>query len=109
MVIAKFGFLNKLEFEPEVSLFFGSEDVIDVKIGRVIGPLGRPRPTVNYFTTTQFGLMNTEFQFPLTLSLGDFDFELGYNINIPHSLDPDYSYKVTGYVNFSVGYILDLN
>lgn len=108
-VIAKFGFLNKLEFEPEISLFFGSEDIIDVKIGRVIGPLGRPRPSINYFTSTQFGLMNTEIQFPLTLTLGDFDFELGYNINFPRSLDPDYSYDITGYFNFSIGYILDLN
>lgn len=107
-VIAKFGFFDKLEFEPEVSFFFGSEDVIDVTVGRVIGPLGRPRPSINYFTSTEFGLMNTELQFPLTLSLSNFDFELGYNINLPHSLDPDFNYDVTGYLNFSVGYILSL-
>lgn len=108
LVIVKFGFLNKLEFEPEISMFFGSEDVIDIKIGTVIGPLGRPRPTINYTTSSQFGLMNSEIKLPLTLTLGDFDLELGYNVNIPHSLDPDFAYNVTGYLNFSVGYMLSL-
>ena len=108
LLIARFGFLNKIEFEPEASLFFGSEDVVDVKIGRVIGPLGRPRPTIDYITSTQFGLMNLEIKFPFTMTLGNFDFELGYNINIPRSLDPDFAYDVTGYLNFSVGYMLSM-
>lgn len=107
--LAKFSLFNKLEFEPEVSFFWGSEKVLLLKTFQVTGLRGRVFYEYDdYVEKSKFGLMNAELKLPFTLSLGDFDFELGYNINFPRSLDPDYKYDITGYFNFSIGYIIGL-
>ncbi len=63
---------------------------------------------VDYEEIDTFSLINTQINFPLQLNYKDFDFELGYNYNVPHNISQSsFTYKNTGFFNFSVGYLLD--
>ncbi|KGL64199.1 hypothetical protein [Polaribacter sp. Hel1_85] len=61
------------------------------------------------FNFDVFDLLNTQINFPLSLSLKSWDFELGYNLNLPNSLVYEDSLKNTSYFNLSVGYLFDLS
>ncbi|MDE3742098.1 hypothetical protein [Maribacter polysaccharolyticus] len=56
-----------------------------------------------------FDLLNTQINLPLTLSTKSWDFEVGYNINIPSPVESETKLKTTGFFNLSVGYLIDLD
>jgi hypothetical protein len=56
-----------------------------------------------------FDLLNTQLNFPFSLTTNSWDFELGYNLNLPNSLVNENPLKTTGFFNLSVGYMFDLN
>jgi hypothetical protein len=56
-----------------------------------------------------FDLLNTQINIPLNLTTNSWDFEVGYNLNLPNSLINENSLKTTGFFNLSVGYMFDLN
>lgn len=105
--IVRFGRLNRIKFEPEVSFYLGSDKTIISQLGIVPG-----RFPIEYETTqvekTKFGWMNTELKLPVTISLGNFDFELGYNLNFPRSAVSSEKIGSTTYFNFSIGYLISL-
>ncbi|MDG1227732.1 MAG: hypothetical protein P8P15_07140, partial [Polaribacter sp.] len=67
------------------------------------------RPVLKTFNFDVFGLLNTQVNLPLSLSLKSWDFELGYNLNIPNSLKQEDAYKTTSYFHLSLGYLFDLS
>ncbi len=105
--ILKFGKYNRIQFEPEISLYFGSDQTIITQVSIVPGRLPR-----QYITTelekSKFGWMNTELKLPITVSYRSLDFEIGYNLNFPRSIVTTDKLKVTSYFNFSVGYAISL-
>jgi len=56
-----------------------------------------------------FDLLNTQLNFPISLTTNSWDFELGYNLNLPNALVNENTLKTTGFFNLSVGYMFDLN
>ena len=54
-------------------------------------------------------LLNTQINIPFSLSLKSWDFELGYNINLPNALENEDSLNTTSYFSFSAGYLFDLS
>ena len=62
----------------------------------------------DYEINTVFDLINTQLNFPLILSTNSFDFELGYSVNFPNALGDESNLKSTGFLNFSIGYLLNL-
>lgn len=61
------------------------------------------------FNFDVFDLLNTQINIPLSLSLKSWDFEVGYNLNLPNTLVSESNLKNTNYFNFSVGYLFDLS
>ncbi|PQV48187.1 hypothetical protein CLV33_10533 [Jejuia pallidilutea] len=64
-------------------------------------------PTIEYIYNDIFDLLNTQINIPLTLITKSWDFELGYNINFPSRLETEPELKTTGFVNLSIGYLID--
>lgn len=67
------------------------------------------RTVLRTFNFDVFDLLNTQINIPLSLSLKSWDFELGYNLNLPNALSYESDLKTTSYFNFSVGYLFDLS
>lgn len=105
--ILKFGKYNRIEFEPEISLYFGTDQTIITQVSIVPGRFPRQYIT-NELEKSKFGWMNTELKLPITVSYKSFDFELGYNLNFPRSIVTTDKLKATSYFNFSVGYAISL-
>lgn len=103
--LLKFGKYNKIQFEPEISMYFSSETVEYDSYYYLNDYLGS-EPISDYYTQEVFGLMNTQIQLPVSLSYKKFDFELGYIVNVPRSLDKNYYYDKSSYINLSIGYII---
>ncbi len=98
----KFGYSNKLSFEPEVSVYFGYQTAIYGQFGvDFLSFLNR--------SSEEFGLMNTELAFPMTLSLGGFDLEAGYYIDFPRALGLEPKIDPVSWFGLSVSYMFDLN
>ncbi|WP_068475185.1 hypothetical protein [Saccharicrinis aurantiacus] len=94
--IADFGSFNNLQFVPEISFFYDSEDVVYAT------------ESEEFTYNSEFGWMNTEITFPLMLNINNFDLEIAYTYNLPRSLDPIYEYNNTSLFSFSIGYIFDM-
>ena len=95
--------LKKLRFEPRLSFFFGNETVL---LTSIIEAPGRFSPN-NFVQSTatldeKYGLLNTQIRLPVSLTYNNFDFEIGYNYNIPRSLGGK-NLGNTSFVNISVG------
>lgn len=60
-----------------------------------------------YIYNDIFDLLNTQINIPLTLSTKSWDFELGYNINMPSAVETEPELKTTGFLNISIGYLID--
>ena len=101
--VVRFGKYNKIQLEPELSLFIGSETVELENVG------GQQVTQTIYSTEDTYGLLNSQFYLPVCLYIGDFDLELGYSINIPTTRDENITYPVRSYFSFSMGYLLPLN
>jgi len=102
------GYQKKLRLEPRIALLFGNESVLTTtsqSLGRGFFQTAQETETI----IEKYGLINTQLRLPLSLTYGNFDFEIGYNYNIPRSLDSEASPLAnTSYFNVSVGYLLDL-
>lgn len=67
------------------------------------------RSILRNFNFDVFDLLNTQINIPLSLSSKSWDFELGYNLNLPNALENESNLETTKYFNFSVGYLFDLS
>jgi hypothetical protein len=104
--VARFGKENKIRIEPEASLIFGSEYVEYTVIDNLNSQQSGTQPSIT--TENDYGLLNTQFYIPACIYLGDFDIELGYSVNIPHSQNNNVEYPVSSYFSISLGYLLPL-
>ena len=107
ILIARFGKYNRIRIEPEAFLFFGSEYIEYT----ITDNLNSQQPGTQLSSTTNdsYGLLNTQFYLPVCIYLGDFDIELGFSVNIPHSQDKNLEYPVSSFFSVSLGYLLPLN
>jgi hypothetical protein len=65
--------------------------------------------TTEYIYNDIFDLLNTQLNIPISLATKSWDFELGYNINFPSRVETEPELDTTGFVNLSIGYLIDLN
>jgi hypothetical protein len=93
---------DKIQLEPEVSFYFSSESV---EVNNT-GYFDELITDIQY--TNAFGLLNTKFTLPINISYKNFNFEAAYQLNLPHSLDSNYSYDKTSTFNISIGYLIGL-
>ena len=103
--VFRFGKYNKLQLEPELSVFFGSASV---ELDQMESQSGQQATQTEIVTENKYGLLNTQFCIPLCLYIGDFDLEVGYSLNIPSSQDENMDYPVSSYFSFSIGYLIPL-
>ncbi len=94
---------NTLKLKPELNIIAAQQTF---ELAQVQFENGER--VVGYLENDVFGLINTQINIPLELSMQSFDFELGYNLNIPTANSTESNLKVTGYFNFSVAYLFDL-
>jgi hypothetical protein len=104
--LVRFGKYNKIQLEPELSAFIGSETVELEKVSNLGGQQGSQITTI---TEDAYGLLNTQFYLPVCFYIGDFDLELGYTINIPTTQNESIDYPISSFFSFSVGYLLPIN
>ncbi len=105
----KKGYQKRLRFEPGISFLFGNESVLSTT-AQSIGSRGFLDNVVETETLVEkYGLINTQIRLPLNLTYGNFDFEVGYNYNLPRTLDNEATpLSNTSFFNISIGYLLDL-
>ena len=99
--IIKLGNYNKIYTAPQVSAYFSTESVSTIVINSQTND-----QTADYKDV--FSLLNTQFCLPLGLSVGNFDFELSYFLNLPTTRDVNISYPVKSLYSFSIGYMLPI-
>ena len=61
-----------------------------------------------YVYNDVFDLLNTQINIPLLLITKSWNFELGYNFNIPNPVSTEPDLDNTSFFNLSVGYLFDL-
>lgn len=93
-----------LRLRPRVSFIIAKQNIT---IDKVV--IQENRPVLKTFNFDVFDLLNSQINIPLSLSLRSWDFELGFNLNIPNSLVYEGALKTTSYFNLSVGYLFDLS
>ena len=64
--------------------------------------------TLETFNFEVFDLLNTQLNIPISLTTNSWDFELGYNLNVPNAVATETNLKTTNFFHFSVGYLFDL-
>lgn len=63
---------------------------------------------VAYLENDIFDVINTQINIPLQFNLNAFDFELGYNLNIPNPVGTESKLGTTRFLNLSIAYLIDL-
>ncbi|GAA3644037.1 hypothetical protein GCM10022397_31160 [Flavivirga jejuensis] len=94
---------SSLKLRPELNMVIGKQTF---ELGQIYIQNGVV--TTEYLENDAFGLINTQINFPLEFSTNAFDFELGYNINLPSAIGTESNLNTTGFFNFSVAYMFDL-
>lgn len=93
-----------LRFRPNINFIIARQSFYFVK------PIKTPNgPKFMEFTQNVFNLLNTQISFPISITTNSWDFELGYNLNLPNAVATESDLKTTGFFNISVGYMFDLN
>jgi hypothetical protein len=101
--VIKFGFYNKLSFEPQVSFYFGNETVV---VSRYIN---LPRYSGEIATQkNSFGLMNTMLRVPVSFTFRNIDVSAGYNFNFPRTPGSNDKPAKSSFFNLSIGYIFGI-
>lgn len=92
-----------LNFRPQIS-FIVAQQTTALEQLNTIGDI----TTVEYIYNDVFDLLNTQLNIPLSLSTKSWDFELGYNINLPSRLETEPELNPTSFFSISIGYLIDL-
>ncbi|MEE9408656.1 MAG: hypothetical protein V3V28_11350 [Polaribacter sp.] len=93
-----------LRLRPRLNFIIAKQNIT---ISRIVSVAGSS--VLRTFNFDVFDLLNTQLNIPLSLSLKSWDFELGYNINLPNALVNESDLKNTSYFNLSIGYLFDLS
>lgn len=94
---------SSMKFKPQLSFVAGKQTFELAQTSFQNGQI-----VTNYLENEVFDLINTQINFPLQFSTSSFDFELGYNVNLPSELSFETNLKSTSYFNFSMAYMIDL-
>lgn len=92
-----------LRLRPRLNFIIAKQNIT---ISRIV--LVANRRVLRTFNFDVFDLLNTQINIPLSLSTKSWDFELGYNLNLPNTLVNETDLPTTGFFNLSVGYLFDL-
>ena len=90
----------EMSFNPQLS-FLISEQTISEQIASGFFKMQTLERDV-------FNLINTQINIPLELDIGNWDFQLSYNINLPRALANESNLSPSGYFSFSIGYFSTL-
>lgn len=93
----------RLRFKPQLSIVAGKQTF---ELSQTIVQNGEL--ITDYIQNDVFDLINTQISLPLQFNSNSFDFELGYNFNIPSEIGDESNLKTTGYFNLSIAYLIDL-
>lgn len=93
-----------LRFRPNISFIIANQSYTFTTITR--SPSG---PVSSTFTQNVFDILNTQVSLPFSITTNSWDFELGYNLNLPNAVANESDLSSTGFFNLSVGYMFDLN
>ncbi len=101
---------HSLRLRPQFSIVTGTQ-IVDLGGGTIQKTLllKEPDPSETvYLEENVFGLINTQINIPLQYTAGPFDFELGFNYNIPSELGNESDLKNTSFFNFGLAYLFNL-
>lgn len=90
-----------LKLRPQVNLLVAQQVVTFL-----IPPRNGNPPRIG--TTEEFGLLNTQFSFPISYTSSTWDIELSWNLNLPIAIENEGSLDTTNFFGLSIGYLLDL-
>lgn len=93
-----------IKFKPQLNFVIAQQTIALAQLD----PVGT-NSVIEYEYDDIFDLLNTQLNLPLTLSTKSWDFELGYNINIPSALETESNLDITSFFNISIGYLIDLD
>lgn len=93
-----------IRFRPSINFIIAKQSLAIERFFLVGGQ--RVLQTLNF---NVFDLLNTQLNIPLSITTKSWDFELGYNVNLPNAVLQESNLKTTGFFNVSVGYLFDLN
>ncbi|MGB5383691.1 MAG: hypothetical protein WBN19_07545 [Lutimonas sp.] len=100
-----------LRFRPQFSIVTGTQ-IVDLSGGSIqkIALTKEEDPIENpiIIEDNVFGLINTQINLPIQYSINSFDFELGFNYNIPSELGNETDLEHTYFFNVGVAYLFDL-
>ena len=93
-----------LRFRPNLNLVIANQSYTFNNVIRT--PQG---PQLITITQDVFNLLNAQINIPISITSKSWDFELGYNINLPNAVANETDLKATGFLNLSIGYLFDLS
>lgn len=93
-----------LRFRPNISFVIANQTYSFNRIMR--SPSG---PRILTVSQVVFDLLNTQISLPISLTTHSWDFEVGYNLNLPNAVASEEALSTTGFFNISIGYLFDLN
>jgi hypothetical protein len=92
-----------LKFRPQLNIIAGKQTI---ELTRII-PIGNDT-ALEDIKNDIFELINTQINVPLQLTYNSFDFEVGYNYNIPNPIGTETNLDSTGFFNINLAYLIDL-
>ena len=101
---------HSLKFRPQISVISGSQ-LVNITGVSFENELLNTKSIVEQEvseTKKEFSLIYTQLNFPIQYSYNSFDFEIGYNLNIPFELENETNLNNTGFFNIGLSYLLDL-
>lgn len=94
---------SAVRFRPNVSLVVAQQTISFIRPQLVNG-----QPQLVLFSYDVFDLLNTQVNFPISLTSKSWDFELGYTLNLPNAVTTESDLPTTGFVSLSIGYMFGL-
>ncbi|MGY6647313.1 hypothetical protein [Wenyingzhuangia sp. IMCC45574] len=99
----------RLQLRPRLNIlagqqtFFEETGEFDIEIED-----GIPYEVPRYNETSVFDLMNVQISLPILYTTEKWDVEVGFNRNFPYEIGNETKEDNTGFINVSVGYLLEL-
>lgn len=90
-----------ISIQPRLGLFWGSQTDRQEFV--------RYRPyRIEVIDNDYFQLLNTELSIPVEFDFGNWDIEIDYTFSAPNPLPSEENLENTGFISFSVGYLIGL-
>ena len=90
----------EISLQPQLSLLMSEQTVSEQISSGFIN--------IQILEREVFDLINSQLSLPLEFDIGNWDFQLSYNINFPKALASESNLSTSGYLSFSIGYFSSL-